>query len=255
MATWKTLKKAYEILKDKTRIGIAKVHSNFKELDIAIVKATNHVECPPEERHVRKIFAATSVSGPHADIAYCIQALAKRLSKTGSWIVATKTLIVIHRALREGDSTFRDELLNYTHRQSFLHLSNFKDGSSRLACDCSAWVRTYALFLQKRLECSNVLQYDIEEEGCTKSASVSSSKAQGRTMTSEELLDKLSALQQLLSCLISCQPEGAAYNVYLIQYALSLFFGMSQDDAVKALDVYKNACQQVDGYFFFSSLL
>jgi hypothetical protein len=24
-----------------------------KELDIAIVKATNHVECPPKERHVR----------------------------------------------------------------------------------------------------------------------------------------------------------------------------------------------------------
>ncbi|KAK9042907.1 hypothetical protein V6N11_071260 [Hibiscus sabdariffa] len=93
MATWKTLKKAYEILKDKTRIGIAKVHSNFKELDIAIVKATNHVECPPEERHVRKIFAATSVSGPHADIAYCIQALAKRLSKTGSWIVTHSSLI------------------------------------------------------------------------------------------------------------------------------------------------------------------
>jgi hypothetical protein len=28
----------------------------WKELDIAIVKATNHVECPPKERHVRSKF-------------------------------------------------------------------------------------------------------------------------------------------------------------------------------------------------------
>ena len=26
---------------------------NLQDLDIAIVKATNHVECPPKERHLR----------------------------------------------------------------------------------------------------------------------------------------------------------------------------------------------------------
>ncbi|GMI89104.1 hypothetical protein like AT5G57200 [Hibiscus trionum] len=267
MGTWETLKKAYGTLKDQTRIGLAKVNSNFKELDIAIVKATNHVECPPKERHVRKIFAATSASRPQADTSYCIRALAKRLSKTRSWIVATKILILIHRTLREGDSAFRDELLNYTHRRSFLRLSHFRYGSSRIARDCSAWVRTYALFLDERLQCFRVLQYDIEAESLIKSASVSPSKAQGRTMTSEELMDELSALQQLLSCLISCRPKGAVCNIFLIQYALALVlkesykiccaindrimnlvdvvFEMSQDDAVKALDIYKRAGQQV----------
>lgn len=32
------------------------------------------------------------------------------------------------------------------------------------AWDCSASVRTYALFLEERLECFRVLQYDIESE-------------------------------------------------------------------------------------------
>lgn len=32
------------------------------------------------------------------------------------------------------------------------------------AWDYSAWVRTYALFLEERLECCRVLKYDVEAE-------------------------------------------------------------------------------------------
>jgi hypothetical protein len=32
------------------------------------------------------------------------------------------------------------------------------------AWDCSGWVRTYALFLEERLECFRVIKYDIEAE-------------------------------------------------------------------------------------------
>lgn len=46
--------------------------------------------------------------------------------------VAIKVLIVIHRTLREGDPTFRDELLNYSHRGHILRISNFKDDTSPL---------------------------------------------------------------------------------------------------------------------------
>ncbi|TYH05599.1 hypothetical protein ES288_A08G095300v1 [Gossypium darwinii] len=263
MGTLNTLRKAYGVLKDKTKIGLAKFNSNFKELDITIIKATNHIESPPTERHVGKIFAATSVSRPQTDIAYCVQALAKRLSKTRSWIVATKILIVIHRTLREGDPTFRDELLNYAHRGNFLQISNFKDDSSHFV-----WVKTYVIFLEERLDCFRVLQYDIEAERLTKLASGGSSKGQSRRKSTEELIEQLPALQQLLSRLIGCQPEGAASDIYLIQYALALvlkesfkiycaindgimnlidvFFRMSQDDAIKALEIYKRAGQQVE---------
>lgn len=36
------------------------------------------------------------------------------------------------------------------------------------AWDCSAWVRTYALFLEERLECFRVLKYDMEAERLSK---------------------------------------------------------------------------------------
>jgi hypothetical protein len=44
--------------------------------------------------------------------------------------VALKALLVIHRLLRDGDPTFREELLNFTQRGHVLQLSNFKDDSS-----------------------------------------------------------------------------------------------------------------------------
>lgn len=45
--------------------------------------------------------------------------------------VALKTLIVIHRALREVDPTLREELINYGRSRShMLNLAHFKDDSS-----------------------------------------------------------------------------------------------------------------------------
>ncbi|XP_073116155.1 uncharacterized protein [Elaeis guineensis] len=85
MATLQSLRKAYGALKDSTTVGLANLNSDFKDLDVAIVKATNHVECPPKERHLRKILAATSIARPRADVAYCIHALSRRLAKTHNW--------------------------------------------------------------------------------------------------------------------------------------------------------------------------
>ncbi|KAF6985988.1 hypothetical protein CFC21_008611, partial [Triticum aestivum] len=86
MASMQSWRKAYGAIKDTTTVSLANINSDFKDLDVAIVKATNHVECPPKERHLRKIAAATSIARPRADIAYCIHALSRRLSKTRNWI-------------------------------------------------------------------------------------------------------------------------------------------------------------------------
>ncbi|XP_066376290.1 putative clathrin assembly protein At5g57200 isoform X5 [Miscanthus floridulus] len=233
-----TWRKAYGALKDSTKVGLANFNSEYKDLDIAIVKATNHVECPPKERHFRRILFATSGHRPRADVAYSICTLARRLSKTKNWIVALKTLIVIHRLLREGDGTFKEDFLTYSYRGNILQIPQFKDDSSPLAWDCSAWVRTYALYLDERVECFRVLKYDVE-------------------------LDRLLKLPHA-----SGKPEGAACTNYLVQYALALvlkesfkiycsindgiinlvdmYFEMPKYDAIKALEIYKRAGQQAE---------
>ncbi|XP_074274016.1 putative clathrin assembly protein At5g35200 isoform X2 [Silene latifolia] len=253
-----SLRKYLGSIKDTTTISLAKVNSGYKDLDIAVVKATNHVERPAKDRHIRAIFAAVSATRPRADVAYCINALAKRLAKTHNWAVALKTLIVIHRALREVDPTFYQELINYERtRTHMLNMSHFRDDSSATAWDYSAWVRAYALFLEERLECFRVLQYDVETE-----------PPRIKDLDTIDLLVQLPALQQLLYRVLGCQPEGAAVHNHVIHLALSMvasesmkiynaisdgtanlvdkFFEMQRHDAVKALDIYRRAGQQAE---------
>lgn len=267
-----SFRKAYGALKDSTKVGLAKVNSDFKDLDIAIVKATNHNECPPKERHVRKIFTAVSLSSPRADVGYCIHALSKRLSKTRSWIVAIKSLIVFHRILREGDISFREELMHISRRGQVFQISNFKDDSSALAWDCSAWIRAYAVFLEERLDCLSNLNIEMEssERGLTKKSGFVENKehSRNRVLNVEQLLEQLPALQELLYRLVCCQPEGAARYNYLVQYAFALvvkesfkvyctindgiimlvdtYFDMPKQKAVTALGIYKKAGRQAD---------
>ncbi|XP_020090560.1 putative clathrin assembly protein At5g35200 [Ananas comosus] len=253
-----SLRKYLGAIKDTTTVSLAKVNSDYKELDIAIVKATNHAERPAKEKYIKAIFQAISAARPRADVAYCIHALARRLAKTHNWAVALKTLIVIHRALREVDPTFREELINYgKSRHHMLNLAHFKDDSSANAWDYSAWVRCYALFLEERLECFRVLKYDVESD-----------PPRTRDLDTIDLLEQLPALQQLLFRLLGCQPQGAAsYNI-IIQHALSMvalesvriytaisdgtinlvdkFFEMQRNDAVRALDIYRRANQQAE---------
>lgn len=251
-----SIRKYVGALKDSTTVSIAKVNSDYKQLDIAIVKATNHVERPAKEKYIRDIFMHLNSGRARADVAYCIRALARRLSKTRNWAVALKTLIVIHRALREVDPTFRDELISYGRSSGqMLHMSYFKDDSSPEAWDHSAWVRNYALFLEERLESFRVLNYDVELDPLGT-----------RDVDTTGLLAQLPALSQLLFRLISCQPHGSSSYNTIIQHALSMvatesvriqtaiddgilnlvdkFFDMHRDDAIRALDIYKKALKQ-----------
>ncbi|CAA7406992.1 unnamed protein product [Spirodela intermedia] len=149
-----TIRKVIGAVKDQTSIGIAKVSSAVApELDVAIVKATGHDDEPADEKYLREILNMTSYSGGYIDA--CITTISRRLGKTRDWIVALKCLILIHRLMEDGHPAFQQEILYATRKGTrLLNLSDFRDEAHSHSWDHSAFVRTYALYLDQRLECT-----------------------------------------------------------------------------------------------------
>ncbi|XVE49594.1 hypothetical protein DITRI_Ditri01bG0094500 [Diplodiscus trichospermus] len=222
------IKRAIGHVKDQTSISLAKVggSTSLADLDVAIVKATRHEEYPAEERHIREILSSTSYS--RAYISACVNTLSRRLNKTQNWIVALKTLILIQRLLSEGDPANEQEIFFSTRRGSrILNMSDFRDTSESNSWDYSAFVRTYALYLDERLEYKmqgrrgkrSIYGYDEEDEEENDKAIVARSTPI-REMKTEHLFSRLQHLQQLLDRFLSCRPTGSAKCNRIVMVAL-----------------------------------
>jgi hypothetical protein len=149
-------------VKDQTSIGIAKVASNMApELEVAIVKATSHDDDPASEKYVREILQLTSYSRGY--VSACVDKVSKRLGKTRDWIVALKCLTLVHRLLNDGDSIFQQEIMYATRRGTrLLNMSDFRDEAHSNSWDHSAFVRTYALYLDQRLD---MIDFERKQNG------------------------------------------------------------------------------------------
>ncbi|KAG6490824.1 probable clathrin assembly protein At4g32285 [Zingiber officinale] len=160
-----SIRKALGTMKDQTSIGLAKVSSNMApELDVAIVKATSHDDEPSNEKYLYEILNLTSHSRGY--VSACMVSVSRRLSKTHDWVVALKALILVHRLMVDGDPAFQHEILYATRRGTrLLNMSDFRDEAHSNSWDHSAFVRTYALYLDQRLEC---IMYERKQGGGSK---------------------------------------------------------------------------------------
>uniref|UniRef100_A0ACD5TM42 Uncharacterized protein n=1 Tax=Avena sativa TaxID=4498 RepID=A0ACD5TM42_AVESA len=240
------LRKALGAVKDRASIGLAKVGGTSgaasSELEVAIVKATKHDESfPADERHIREVLALTRRSCAYASA--CVASLSRRLGRTRSWDVALKTLVIVHRLLSDGEPTFEQELFYATRRGTrMLNMSDFCGRISEDTWDFTAFVRTYAAYLDDRLECrmqarhggasrSKVLldelyrspsnrfisdganenrREDAAADAAAKAVALVPRDTPTSEMTLEQLLGKVHQLQHLLDRFNACRPAGAA---------------------------------------------
>nr|AQX44229.1 hypothetical protein [Phalaenopsis equestris] len=238
------IRKALGAVKDQTSIGLAKVSNSttLAELEVAIVKATRHDEYPAEEKHVREILSLTSYS--RTNIAACVALLSRRLGKTRSWAVALKALVLIHRLLADGDPAYEREVFFGTRRGTrMLNMADFRDAGSRSeGWDYSAFVRTYARYLDERLEykmlgrryrggSATLVSATVgwqgwrrmgrEEEGEDGEGPATPARSTPvREMKADRLLVKAHHLQMLLDRLLACRPTGVAMDNRIVAMAL-----------------------------------
>ncbi|KAK6920685.1 AP180 N-terminal homology (ANTH) domain [Dillenia turbinata] len=214
------LRRAFGAVKDKTSIGLAKVGSSnsLSDLEVAIVKATRHEEHPADERHIREIISLTSYS--RTLISACVNFISRRLNKTRNWTVALKTLMLIHRLLSEGDASYETEIFFATRSGTrILNMSDFRDTSkSNFSWDFSAFVRTYALYLDEKLEFrmqgrrgrGSAFGYDEDDDHHETNERAMVKVTPVRDVKIERIFARAQHLQQLLERLLACRPTGGA---------------------------------------------
>ncbi|XP_023529315.1 putative clathrin assembly protein At2g25430 [Cucurbita pepo subsp. pepo] len=270
-----TIRKALGAVKDQTSISIAKVAGNTaSELEVLVVKATSHDEDPADHRYIREIVNLCSTSNGY--VSACVITVSKRLSKTRDWIVALKALVVVHRVLIDGNSSFGEEIVYATRKGiRVLDLSGFRDEAHSNSWDHSSFVRSYALYLdemaenlvlEKRMRGSDDTNFDRRDEF----DNVRQRRRQSpwRSMRPESVVDELSQLLRILDRVLACRPTGMAKSSRLVITALDLvvndsfglyveiceglgylldrFKEMEYGDCLRAFDVCANAAKKID---------
>ena len=106
-----TIRQALGMVKEQTSIDIAKISSAVaSDLDVAIVRCTDHDDTTVDDHHACKVLRLTShdrfLQGPRHRLRRY------RLSKTSDYVVAAnaKCLVLLHRLIADGDSHFRREI-------------------------------------------------------------------------------------------------------------------------------------------------
>lgn len=212
-------RKAMGALKDAASVGFAMMsyvghttstNTRLADIDVAIVKATRHNDIPPKEKRLLILLAAT---GEHRLRRYIKYTVEQRLKRTKNWMVAVKTLSLIHGLMMAVlPCIFAEEKQELQHSSDTTLLGrvskSFEDCSSSVALEFSLWARKYSSYLVQRLHCCS--NYEILDEN--------------QNFEIAQLLEDLRSLHLLLGCLLNCTPpqEGPVAMNSLIHYALDL---------------------------------
>ncbi|XVF48065.1 hypothetical protein PTKIN_Ptkin03bG0160800 [Pterospermum kingtungense] len=251
-----TIRKAIGAMKDQTSISIAKVAGNIApELEVLVVKATSHDEDPADEKYFREIISITSYSRGY--VSACIATVSKRLRKTHDWIVALKSLLLLHRLSVDGNPCFEEEIVYATRRgMRVLSMSDFRDEAHSNSWDHAGFVRFYAMYLEEKVEFSVSEKKKRSGEGNFEERDERNSHGYGefrddydrgmgrrsssygdnlndsvkreqkregtpmREMRPERVLGRLNQLLRILNRVLGCRPAGMAKSSRLVLVAL-----------------------------------
>lgn len=175
---------------------------------MALVKATSsRFPVVPKEKHVVTLKMAASTYNAN----HLATVLLKRLKSATDWLTALKTLIVVHRLVRETDgAAFMQEIVrvggfdNKGRGARVLDMENFLDTTNIDGrFDYSEWVRAYAKYLDESLETFTAIGWNVDLE-------TPGSDSRLRSLSATDLLQQLPHLQRLQRRLVDCLPKGQA---------------------------------------------
>ncbi|KAK8949291.1 putative clathrin assembly protein [Platanthera zijinensis] len=231
--TWsagKWWRRASAALKDKRSVYLCRVAASGQraEIEAAVIRATSHDERSIDYKNAARVFAWARTSS--SCLAPLMRALARRASRTRSWAVALKTLLLFHGVLICSSSANRLGRLPFD-------LSDFLDCS---ACPStshgfSSFVRAYFQYLDHRsIFLSSAISQSYNNDSSSSSKLLS-------PVSSYPQLDMLAKLQDLLELLMQIQPYADGMEVGLILEAMDCVI-------IEIFEIYSEICRGIASF-------
>ncbi|KAE9617235.1 hypothetical protein Lal_00035017 [Lupinus albus] len=145
------LRLALGSVKDHASIGKAMIyhnqHDGLASIEIAVLRATGHDNGTIDDKFMHEILFL--VSNSPGSIPFLAERISRRLGKTKDYLVALKTLVLIHRLLRGGNRSFEKELCKAHvsgHLQISIRCFTKNDSDPSLS-----FLHKYAAYLEERM--------------------------------------------------------------------------------------------------------
>ncbi|GAA0154151.1 hypothetical protein Leryth_009405 [Lithospermum erythrorhizon] len=235
----KLWRKASGALKDQRSVWIANIarRKSFRnpEIETAIIKATNHDELFIDTENIAFIYRTLRLSCDHHKAV--LFAITKRMTKTRSWVVALKGLILMH-----GMFACEVPSIQKIGRLPF-DLSNFRDGHSNpgKTRPHNKFIRSYYAFLDEK---STFLYNDVVDYGnntgyISKDDTIQASNNNNNDNVDSSMKQEckvIKKLQRLLDLLLVIKPQTKATIGH------PLFIEAINCVIVEVFDVYSQIC-------------
>ncbi|WOK96128.1 clathrin assembly protein [Canna indica] len=210
-----TAKDKWSICVTRT-LGGRHLHRRSAEVEAAVIRATSHDDRSVDYKSAGRVFAWARAA-PSSLLVPLMWSVSRRASRTRSWPVALKCLLLAHGLLLCSDEAPPSARVG---RIPF-DLSDFRDRSSA-APGFSAFVRAYFRFLDRRSI------YSALRGSCSPEA--------GENIDAD--LDRLERLQVLLELMMQIRPYADGMEVGLILEAMDCV-------VIEIFEVYSTICHGI----------
>lgn len=227
-------KRATGVLKDQSSIWLTSFSKRTAwrnpEIEVAVIKSTSHNDSRVDYRNAQRVFAWVRVSPAY--LKPLVLAIAMRIHKTRSWVVALKGLMLMH-----GVFCCRVPAVQRIGRLPF-DLSSFKDEHSKHGekWGHDTFIRAYYSFLDRK---SSLLYSHAQEQYKGQLRQVEADQDEQKTSTSMmQCLVWLQEMQDLLDMLMEIKPRSDTMVGTLILEALDCVM-------IEIFDVYSRICSGI----------
>ncbi|THU60082.1 hypothetical protein C4D60_Mb07t08890 [Musa balbisiana] len=223
-------RRATAVAKDKWSIcvtramGARHLYRRRPEMEAAVIRATSHDERSVDYKNAGRVFAWARAA-PSSLLASLMWSVARRASRTRSWPVALKCLLLAHGLIlcsHDAPPAARVGRLPFD-------LSDFHDGYSD-SPGFSAFIRAYFRFLDHRSL--------LPALKGSASASPVSETEEDRDGNGDDDLERLESLQLLLDLLMQIRPYADGMEVELVLDAMDCA-------VIEIFDVYSGICSGI----------